>query len=85
MDTQNPFIALLGTMFALIGLGLATTLDDHVDNLVRAIAVGTFVGTGVAYRRHRRRPDLNPFPVITRWSYVGFGGGLLFEAARVLS
>jgi hypothetical protein len=63
MDTQNPLVALLATALALIGLGLATSLDDRVDRLFRAIAIAAFIGTGVAYRRHQRRPDLDPFPV----------------------
>jgi hypothetical protein len=85
MDTQNPLAALLATALALIGLGLATSLDQSVDRMIRAIALGTFVGTGVAYRRHRRRPDLDPFPIITRWSYVGFIVGLFIEVPRVVT
>ena len=76
VDTHNRFTTLLATMLALLGLGLATSLDNTVDRLFRAIAVMTFVGTGVAYRRHQRRPDLDPFPVITRWSYLGLAVGL---------
>jgi hypothetical protein len=45
----------------------------------------TFLGTGVAYRRYQRRPDLDPFPVITRWSYLGFVIGVILEVRRVLT
>jgi hypothetical protein len=82
MDSQNLLIGLLGTVLALIGVGLATSLDDTVDRVIRAVAIGSFLGTGVAYRRHLRRPDLDPFPIITRWSYVGLVIELLFEAGR---
>lgn len=40
-------------------------LDDRIDGIIRLIAVGSFVGTAIAYRRRQRRPDFDPFPVIT--------------------
>jgi len=52
--------------------------------VIRLIALGNFVGTGLAYRRRRYRADLNPFPIITRWSYVGLGLGLLIEAGETV-
>ena len=60
VDTHNRFTTLLATMLALLGLGLATSLDNTVDRLFRAIAVMTFVGTGVAYRRTSVAPTSIP-------------------------
>ncbi|MGI8660875.1 MAG: hypothetical protein ACR2LH_07575 [Thermoleophilaceae bacterium] len=80
METHNLLAGLLGAMVALIGLGYATALGDRVDGVIRLIALGSFVGTGLAYRRRRYRADFDPFPIITRWSYVGLGLGLLIEA-----
>jgi drug/metabolite transporter (DMT)-like permease len=77
VDTDHLLALLLGVSLALVGAAYATTLGDRVDGILRATAVGSLIGTMVAYRRQRRRPDLDPFPVITRWSYVGFLGGVL--------
>jgi hypothetical protein len=85
MDTQTQLAGLLGAVVGLVGLALATSLEEHVDGVIRATTVGTFVGTAVAYRRRLRRPDADPFTTITRWSYVGFAAGLLLAAQEGLA
>lgn len=84
MDTQNLLAGLLVTVIALVALGQATALSDRVDGVIRLVAVGSFVGTTIAYRRRQRRADFDPFPIITRWSYVGLVCGLLLVAVGVL-
>jgi hypothetical protein len=44
---------------------------------------GAFVGSMVAYRRRRRDPAFDPFPIVTRWSVAGFalGAGLVLLEA----
>jgi hypothetical protein len=40
--------------------------------VLRGFTLGGAVGTFIAYRRHQRDPELDPFPVITNdhWDYV---------------
>lgn len=85
MDQHNLALTLLGAGAALIGVGIAAALDERADGVIRMILAASFVGTAVAYRRHRRRPDLDPFPIITRWSFVGFGLGLALETIGALT
>lgn len=84
MDAQNLLDGLLGTTIALVAVGYATALGDRADGVIRLIALGSFVGTSVAYRRRQTRPDFDPFPIVTRWSYVGLGLGLALEFGGVL-
>jgi hypothetical protein len=65
--------------------GVAVQPSGVVGVLVQAGAVGTFVGTLIAYRRRRRDAHFDTFPIITRWSVVGLLGGavyLLLSAIR---
>lgn len=73
---ENQLLALLG---AVVALSVAASFDASADRVARAVAIGSFVGMAIAYRRQRRRPDLDPSPVIARWSFVGLAGGLLRE------
>lgn len=73
---ENQLLALLG---ALVALSVAASVDASADRVARAVAIGSFVGMAIAYRRQRRRADLDPFPIIVRWSFVGLAGGLLRE------
>jgi hypothetical protein len=85
VETDRLLALLVGVSLALVGAAQATTLGDRIDGVLRATAVGSLIGTMVAYRRQRRRPDLDPFPVITRWSYVGFLIGMLLELRKLLT
>jgi hypothetical protein len=56
-----------------------------VGVLVQAAALGTYVGMLVAYRRRRRDPRFDEFPIVTRWmvaTLVVGVGYVLFEAIR---
>ena len=81
---NNPLpIAFSG--LALVGASFATTLGEHVDGVIRVVTLVTLLGTIVAYRRYQRRPGLDPFPIITRWSAAGLLVGVVIEAIRGLS
>jgi hypothetical protein len=81
---NNPLpIAFSG--LALVGASLATTLGEHVDGVIRVVTLATLLGTLVAYRRYQRRPGLDPFPIITRWSAVGLGLGVAIELLSAVS
>jgi hypothetical protein len=49
------------------------------------VTLVTLLGTVVAYRRYQRRPGVDPFPIITRWSAVGLGVGIAIELWRAVS
>jgi hypothetical protein len=44
--------------------------------LLQMTTAGAFAGTLVAYHRRRKNPELDPFPIITRWSVATFVIGL---------
>lgn len=67
------------------GVSFASPLGEHVDGVIRVVTLFTLLGTIPAYRRWRRRPGLDPFPIITRWSAVGLGLGAAIELLRALS
>jgi hypothetical protein len=81
---NNPLpIAFSG--LALVGASLATTLGEHVDGVIRVGTLVTLLGTLVAYRRYQRRPGLDPFPIVARWSAVGLGLGVAIELHSAVS
>ena len=80
MVVHSPGLGALGATLALLGVGAVTGLGERVDGIIRVVAVFYFLGTAVAYRRSQRRPDSDPFPIISRWSFIGFAAGLLLEA-----
>jgi hypothetical protein len=81
---NNPLpIAFSG--LALVGASLATTLGEHVDGVIRVVTLATLLGTIVAYRRYQRRPALDPFPIVARWSVVGLGLGVAIELLSAVS
>jgi hypothetical protein len=81
---NNPVPIAFGGL-ALVGASFATTLGEHVDGVIRVVTLATLLGTLVAYRRYQRRPGLDPFPIITRWSAVGMLVGLVLEAISAIS
>ena len=82
MNSPLPaaFIAL-----ALAGASVAATVGEHLDGVIRVVTLFTLLGTIVAYRRYQRRPGLDPFPIITRWSVVGLGLGVAIELLGAVS
>jgi hypothetical protein len=60
-------------------------LGEHVDGVIRVVTLATLLGTLVACRRCQRRPGLDPFPIITRWSAVGLGLGVAIELLSAVS
>jgi hypothetical protein len=70
---------------ALVGVSFATTIGEHADGVIRVVTVATLLGTIAAYRRYQRRPGLDPFPIITRWSAAGLILGVVIEAIRAVS
>ncbi|MBA3359340.1 MAG: hypothetical protein H0U20_07785 [Thermoleophilaceae bacterium] len=67
----NDALAGVFLLAGLAGVTVLASVTTFVDDLARGFTVGGGVGTFVAYRRHLRRPELDPFPIITRWA--GFG------------
>ncbi len=65
-------------------LVLAGGFTDRIDGVIRIATIFTLIGTGVAYRRHRHRPERDPFVVIARWSNGGLVAGVLFECLHVV-
>jgi hypothetical protein len=55
-----------------------------VGVLVQATALGTCVGTLIAYRRRQGDPRFDTFPVITRWSAAGLAAGLGYVLIRAI-
>jgi hypothetical protein len=53
--------------------------------VIRVVTLFTLLGTIVAYRRYQRRPGLDHFPIIARWSAVGLGIGVAIEVLRAIS
>lgn len=43
-----------------------------------------FIGSLVAYRRKRRDLDVDPFPIVVRWSILGLLIGLVVAVARAI-
>jgi hypothetical protein len=75
---NSPLSAALVAL-ALGGASVAATVGEHLDGVIRVVTLFTLLGTIVAYRRDQRRPGLDPFPIITRWSAVGLGAGIAIE------
>jgi hypothetical protein len=69
----------------LAALLLAGGLADRMDAVIRVATFFTLIGTAVAYRRYRRRPDADPFVVIARWSNWGLAGGIFVQLLAVLA
>ena len=78
-----PRVALSGLV--LVGVSFATTVGEHADGVIRVVTLATFLGSIAAYRRYQRRPGLDPFPIITRWSAVGLALGVAIELWRAVS
>ena len=76
MNSPHP-VALSG--LAPVGVSFATTLGEHADGVIRVVTLATLLGSIAAYRRYQRRPELDPFPIITRWSAAGLGAGIAIE------
>jgi hypothetical protein len=57
--------------------------NGAVGVLVQAAAIGTYLGTLIAYRRRRRDPRFDAFPIVTRWMVAGLllGVGYVLLAA----
>jgi hypothetical protein len=83
--TMNNPLPIAFSGLALVGASLATALGDQVDGVLRVVTLATLLGTIVAYRRYQRRPGLDPFPIITRWSAVGLGVGVAVELLSAVS
>ena len=81
---NSPLPTALGAL-ALVGVSMAATVGEHLDGVIRVVTLGTLLGTIVAYRRYERRPGLDPFPIISRWSAVGLGLGAAIELFRAVS
>ena len=81
---NSPLPTALGAL-ALVGVSFATTVGEHLDGVIRVVTLFTLLGTTVAYRRYQRRPGLDPFPIIARWSAVGLGIGVAIELLRAIS
>jgi hypothetical protein len=64
-------------------VGAAVQPNPILGLLTQMTTAGAFVGSVVAYRRRRRDPTFDPFPIVTRWSAAGFviGIGFLLHAA----
>lgn len=77
--------ALAAVLITLAGVGYATSYAERVDGVLRLVAVGSFVGTAVAYRRYRKQPHLDPFPVIARWGFFGFVIGIAIQLVGALT
>jgi hypothetical protein len=81
---NSPLPTALGAL-ALVGVSIAATVGEHLDGVIRVVTLFTLLGTIVAYRRYQRRPGLDPFPIIARWSAVGLGIGVAIELLRAIS
>ena len=81
----NNAIAAAVTALSLTGLTVLATVATFVDDVLRGFTLGGAVGTFIAYRRHQRDPELDPFPVITRWAGVGVVGGLALATITALA
>jgi ABC-type uncharacterized transport system permease subunit len=84
-ETMNSPLPVTLIGLALVGVGFAATVGEHLDGVIRVVTLFTLLGTIVAYRRDQRRPGLDPFPIITRWSAVGLGVGVAIELWRAVS
>ena len=84
VDSSNPSLALLGAILGLVSVASVGGEGDHFDRIIRSIAMFSFAGTAVAYRRGERVPGSDPFPIITRWSFLGLGFGLAWEGGVLL-
>lgn len=84
VDSGNASLILVGTIIGLVGAFSVAGVGDHVDRIVRTITVFSLVGTAVAYRRSQRLPETDPFPIITRWSFVGLAFGITWEGGVLL-
>jgi hypothetical protein len=82
MNSPLP-VALSGLV--LVGVSFAATVGEQLDGVIRVVTLFTLLGALVAYRRYQRRPGLDPFPIITRWSAVGLGLGVAIELLRAVS
>jgi hypothetical protein len=82
MNSPLP-VALSGLV--LVGVSFAATVGEQLDGVIRVVTLFTLLGALVAYRRYQRRPGLDPFPIITRWSAVGLGAGIAIELWRAVS
>lgn len=60
---------------------MLASLASFVDDVLRGFSVGVALGTFIAYRRYQRQPELDPFPVITRWAGACTLASLLVSAA----
>lgn len=58
-------------------LDALAVVRDAVDDVLRWVAGGALLGQLIGYRRHRRCPDLDPFLIVTRWTFVGLAVGFL--------
>ena len=65
-------------------LGAAVEPSLVIGVLVQATALGTCVGTLIAYRRRQADPRFDTFSVITRWSAAGFAAGLGYVLIRAI-
>jgi hypothetical protein len=82
MNSPLP-VALSGLV--LVGVSFATTVGEHADRVIRVVTLATLLGSIAAHRRYQRRPGLDPFPIITRWSAVGLALGVAIELLRAVS
>lgn len=71
------------SVLALLAGSAVDSIGDRVDGVFRFVVIFAFIGTALAYRRYQRA-GTDPFPIITRWSWVGLGAGLLLEGLRLL-
>jgi hypothetical protein len=83
-NDERPLpVALIG--LALFGVSFAATVGEHLDGVTHVATLFTLLGTIVAYRRYQRRPGLDPFPIVSRWSAVGLALGVAIELLRAVS
>jgi hypothetical protein len=59
-----------------VALKTAVQPNPTLGVLMQTTTVGAFLGTLVAYRRRRKNPAFDPFPIVTRWSVVGLALGV---------
>ena len=81
--TGNGSLLILAPSIA-TGLLLAGGFTERIDGVIRIATMFTLIGTAVAYRRHRGRPDADPFVVIAHWSNGGLVVGVFFESVALV-